>query len=706
MNVLITGASGFLGGHLVERFVNQGYRVRALVRRTSRTDHLEGLGVELCVGSMFDADSLARAVSGVDLVIHAAATMAGTWDDYRAGTIEGTEKLLQLAERAGVKRLVYISSISVYAFSDQAPGRTVTEDSPYETELLTNYSRSKIEAEKRVLAYQPEGGMTVVTIRPGLIYGERGPWNLPRMGYRAGRNRYLIVGRGNTALPVVYVGNLVDAVVKAAEADSERVAGEVVNVLDDELFTQMEWLRRYQSEVNPELRIRRCPYLVALFGEALSRVAGRLLHRPSPIQKSHLIQCHTQYVYSNQKAKELLDWQPAVPVEEALERTMRSLARPPALGRRASIRLLGVDSTTKPPLRVGIVGCGRIAETHLSILAKMGNADVAAVCDLNPEAAAETARRFGVPRHYRSPAGMLEAEHLDVVHVLTPPQSHLEITRLAAGDGCHVYVEKPMAVDAGEAQAMVAAAESAGVLLCVGHNHLYDPVVIEARRHLEAGALGELVCAESYYGFDLSSNRAAVYMTAAGQHHWTFKLPGGLYQNLLPHPLSVLLDVVGEAGEVATVTRDLKVVPYQSSDELRALVQAEKAMGVVSLSLAASPRFQYLNVFGTKATLFVDILNKIIVRQSTAGPVPKALSRGLSNFRWGRRIMAGTLRGMAKVLLGRWTPYDGTEILMREFYSAIHEERPSPSPGEAGVRVMELMDRMWPQVGLGLSERV
>ncbi len=698
MKVLITGASGFLGGHLVEAFRREGYEVRAMVRRTSKRGLPDSSGVETVVGDLFDPESLAQAVAGTDVVVHAAATMRGTWEDYQVGTIEGTGHLLRCADQAGVRRFIYVSSISVYQFSTWPTDRLITEETPYETQMLTNYSRAKIEAERIVRSFLPQAQMTVVTLRPGIIYGERGPRVLPRLGYRCGTDRFVIVGNGKTILPVVYVGNLVDAVLRAVRADEETIGSQVLNVVDDQAFTQREWLQRYQAQVNAKLKVWRCPYWLALLVAGMSRLAGRVLHRPSPILKSHLLQCRRQYRYSNERIKDLLGWEPRVQAEAALERTMNSFRRPTPLSRQANRALLGIDTTKKAPLRVGVIGCGRIATTHLSILSRMANAKVVAVCDLNPEAAADAARKYGVEHCYSSPEELFEADGVDVIHVLTPPQWHKPVTELATKQGCHVYVEKPMAVDAAEAEALVRAAEQAGVLLCVGYNHVFDPVVIEARRQIESGDLGDLVCAESYYGFDLSGNRTAAYVTAAGRHHWTFNLPGGLYQNLLPHPLSVLLDVVGAPGEMVAMTRDMKVVPYQQSDELRVLMQAERAQGLLSLSLAASPRFQYLRVFGTKKSLFVDMLNKVLICQRTGGPLPKAISRGLNNFKQAWRTFAGTVRGMTQVLLGKWTPYEGTEILIREFYSAIHEGRPSPIPGRAGLQVMKAMDSIWEQV--------
>src|SRR5271157_1173942 len=115
MKVLITGASGFLGGYVTEMLVSAGHTVRALVRNTSRTDRLEKLGVEILRGDLKDADSLQRAVAGIETIINTAASVDAPAQEFEAATIQGTRALLQAAELAGVRRFVHISSVGIYA---------------------------------------------------------------------------------------------------------------------------------------------------------------------------------------------------------------------------------------------------------------------------------------------------------------------------------------------------------------------------------------------------------------------------------------------------------------------------------------------------------------------------------------------------------------------------------------------------------------
>jgi len=699
MRVLVTGASGFLGGHLVEMFQKAGHQVRAFVRRTSRTDLLEHLGTEIVKGDMKDPASLRRAVEGMEAVVHAASTMAGVPQEYQEATVRGTAALLAAAEEAGVRRFVYVSSIAVCKM--RAPRRLgpITEATPYEDEplFLSNYTRSKIGAEAAALEAARRGRTDVVILRPGIMYGPRGRWNLTRMGYGLGPNVYLLIGGGWNPLPVCYVRNFARAVLLATEAAD--LNGRVFNVVDDQVFTAREYLRRLKKEVRPGLKIVRFPYLLARGLAWLGGIGFGLIGKPCPLRPAHLISCARRLTYSNEEAKRVLGWRPEVGKEEALAETMRDYAARARVSRRSDLGRLGRVVTGEPPVTACVVGCGMIAREHLKILRRMQNARVAAVCDLDAGAAGDLARTFGVRGVYADVVEMLEAERPRMLHVLTPPQSHLRVAEEALRRGCNVLIEKPMTVDAAEARRIAELARRYGAQACVGHNKVYDPVVVQARRLVESGALGQLLWVEAYCGFDLGSNPASRYMVPGSERHWTFRLPGGLFQNLAPHPLSLALDFLGPPVRVQAHARYGRVLPHAATDELRVLLETEDASGLVTVSIAASPRLEYLNLYGTRAVVQVDLLNQWVVVQKVLRGVPKPISRAMMNLRQGLTLIGGTLSGMGRVLMKRWSPYRGMEILIREYYASIQERRPPPVSLEEGVRVMEVMDQVWDQVG-------
>jgi len=649
MKVLITGASGFLGSYLTEMFLEAGHEVRALVRKTSKTASLERLGVEIAQGDLTNRESLERAVQGMEIVIHAAATMSGPAAEFVAASEQGTRSLLEVAENAGVRRFVQISSISVLSMAKPPRGESINEDTPYESNpvFLGVYNKSKMAAERAALEYAEKGAMNVIVLRPGILYGPRGNWVISRLGYALGKNLVAVVGMGGNHLPVCHVRNCARAALAAVE--NQDVQNEAFNILDDEPFTQVEYLKRLRTEARPNLNILRVPYPLARALGWFSGLAMKMLGRGNPIATAYLVACVRRLRYSNEKAKRFLGWKPETDKDKLLAETMRNHAERERLSRAADIRLLGKAPLDREPLTACLVGCGMIARAHLEFLEHMKNARVLAICDSNREAAHALADEFKILHTYDNVERMLEVERPQVVHILTPPQSHLELVKTIATRGCHILCEKPMAMNANDARRMVEIAAENGVQLCMDHNHLFDPVMVRARALIESGALGDIIWVESYYGFDLGNNRNSRYMLPGGGDHWTFKIPGGLYLNLGPHPFSTALDVLGDIEEIIVRADPSRVVPHQPTDELRVFLKTSRGSGMVNISLAASPRFQYMKIVGTRARLTVDFLNKWMIREGVARGIPKPISRAMTNLRYGCTILSGTFSGMVNV---------------------------------------------------------
>ncbi len=170
--VLVTGATGFVGRTLCPYLAEKGYRVRALVRRTSDHGFLDALGVEKAWGDLRDPASVAAAVKGCHAVIHAGAAFRfwGRREEFWAVNVQGTRNTLEAACQAGVDRFVHISTIAVVG-KPPAEG-LITEETPCQPQDA--YQESKLEAERQVLAFGRESGLSVIVLRPGAIYG---PWS-------------------------------------------------------------------------------------------------------------------------------------------------------------------------------------------------------------------------------------------------------------------------------------------------------------------------------------------------------------------------------------------------------------------------------------------------------------------------------------------------------------------------------------------------
>ncbi len=217
-------------------------------------------------------------------------------------------------------------------------------------------------------------------------------------------------------------------------------------------------------------------------------------------------------------------------------------------------------------MRIGLVGCGEIARVHVPFILQDKKHSIVGVCDEEQAKAETLARRFRIEKTYANFAQLLDEQRPDVVHILTPPQTHAALALQAMEAGCHVLVEKPMALSLDEADAMIAAARIRGVKLCINHNQLFDPVLLQARRLIEEGFVGTVIHVESYYGFNLAQT---------SERRWVANLPGGVFQNLAPHPLSLILEFLEDPLELHASTLTTGTLGPDVPDELRVLMTDE-----------------------------------------------------------------------------------------------------------------------------------
>jgi len=319
MKVLVTGASGFLGRSIVRRLARDGIAVRAFVRPARS---LDGGVAERFEGDLCDDDAVAAAVQGVDCVVHAGARVetTGTWEEFAEVNVRGTRRILRAATAAGVRRIVHISSLSVYAVPTD--GMTITEDSAYESESEARgyYSRSKLAAD-RVALDAARRGAPVVVLRPGLLYGPGKRPPVARQSFSAGRFKLILATR-HYPLPLSYVDNVADAVSLAA--CSERGAGQAFTIVDENV-PQAEYIAAYRAASGESWQPLFLPIrLVATAALVLER-ALRLARRRSPVTYHQVCRATRGARFDSLRAQRLLGWRPAVPVHEGLRRTFEAL---------------------------------------------------------------------------------------------------------------------------------------------------------------------------------------------------------------------------------------------------------------------------------------------------------------------------------------------------------------------------------------------
>ena len=324
---LITGATGLLGSHIVEKLVNAGERVRVLVRQGSQTAFLDSLeNVEKVVGDITDASSLAEAMKGVDTVYHAAAQVGdwGPWERFVAVTIDGTRNMLSSARDAGVKRFLHVSSISAYGHPD-GEGMVLDESAPLGVSLhkWSYYSRAKVEAEKLAWAAYEKGDVPVTVVKPSWLYGPRDRASMPRMIRAITAGKAKLVGDGTNKLNLTYAGNEAEGCILAAT--SEEALGQSYNLSCDGIITQGEYFNKIAEVLSARPVTKRVPYKVAYSAAFLMEFFGHLFGRKSP----PLVTRYTVWLmgrkcfFSPDKARKELGWQPTVGYDEGIELSVK-----------------------------------------------------------------------------------------------------------------------------------------------------------------------------------------------------------------------------------------------------------------------------------------------------------------------------------------------------------------------------------------------
>src|SRR5262249_1945902 len=163
-----------------------------------------------------------------------------------------------------------------------------------------------------------------------------------------------------------------------------------------------------------------------------------------------------------------------------------------------------------------IVGCGKIADAHVEQIRATGRGEVVAVADAEPLMAEQLAVRVKVPARYASLTAMLAESPLDVVHIATPPRPHLALPLEAIDAGCHVFVEKPFAMNADEARTIVERAREKSRHVSVNYLYNYEPPGLELQSMLDRGELGEIVHLDTVYGYNLGGDYGVALMSDPG----------------------------------------------------------------------------------------------------------------------------------------------------------------------------------------------
>ncbi|ULU24028.1 NAD-dependent epimerase/dehydratase family protein [Dyella terrae] len=316
VDALVTGASGFLGRTLVNALRRKGQRVRVLVRRPD--PRLAGIAQQVVLGDLGDPRIVDHAVQGARVVYHVGAAMGGGPREFEAGTVWGTRNVVDACLRHGTESLVYVSSMSVLDHAGRNPAEAIDETSTLEPhpDWRGSYTQTKLTAETYVRDAIRDRGLPAVVIRPGQIIGP-GSEKVTPNGTLGIAGRWIAVGSPLQTLPLVYVDDVVDALLLAAQTPGAK--GQVVHVVDPAIVTQGEYLERVRGKRGKDLKLMRWPTWWLLTLSVGVEGLGKVLRRNVPLTRYRVRSLRPLANFDQRVARDVLGWEPRVGLRRGMD---------------------------------------------------------------------------------------------------------------------------------------------------------------------------------------------------------------------------------------------------------------------------------------------------------------------------------------------------------------------------------------------------
>lgn len=341
-------------------------------------------------------------------------------------------------------------------------------------------------------------------------------------------------------------------------------------------------------------------------------------------------------------------------------------------------------------LKIGVVGVGHIVRhRHIPIFKKIDNVEVFAICDKIESVAKEAARDFGVKNYFTNLSDMLKAD-VDVVDVCTPPATHFSLAIEAMEAGCHVLAEKPLGMTVKEVDEMYKVAKKNSVHLCVVHQNLYNPAFKKAFNMIREGVIGEVL------GVDVGTFVRRDNYMCLNKEHWCHKLPGGIFFEILPHPVYLLQAFLRNIEPVGVLAEHFSDYSWMKADELKVLVTSRNGVGSIVASCNSPFHGDSLYVFGSKMCLQVDLWGRYVIKYKLRTEEPRSVGKNnLSLASQFLSLIGATVSNSITAVFGgeKVSAHYG---FLKAFVKAIENERELPVSEEdakENVRVVEAICR-------------
>jgi predicted dehydrogenase len=327
-------------------------------------------------------------------------------------------------------------------------------------------------------------------------------------------------------------------------------------------------------------------------------------------------------------------------------------------------------------LRIGIIGCGKIADAHAEQIQRIPGCEIVGACDREELMARQFCERFQSGQFYSDVNRFLDEAGPHVVHITTPPRGHFGLARTCLEAGCHVYVEKPFTVDTAEAEELIRIATARGLKVTVGHDDQFTHATRRMRELVKEGYLGGLpLHMESYYCYDLGDQKYAKSLMG-DRNHWVRALPGTLMQNNISHGVCRIAEfmtddrpVVTAHGFVSPFLRELGETDI--IDEARVIISANSCMtAYFTFSTQMRPALRQFRLYGPKNGLLVDHHEQAVIK--LRGNLYKSyLEKFIPHYGYAAQYVGNSMGNMRSFLKNDFHMKSGMKYLIESFYREI-----------------------------------